>query len=154
MNYASYYFSFFRNITSIKEIPKAKPIALENALNKSDGLLIVLNEKNEEELFSSKMSCPKCGLNFEELQPRMFSFNAPQGACPECNGIGSKMEIDPDLIVPNPNFPPNNHPTTKAIISIPFFITLTGLLNFFVNICINPSLGPHPIPCVIYKYVP
>lgn len=75
--------------------------AVENALNKSDGLLIVLNEKNEEELFSSKMSCPKCGLNFEELQPRMFSFNSPFGACEDCSGLGVKIEFDPDLIIPD-----------------------------------------------------
>ncbi len=75
--------------------------AVENALNKSDGLLIVLNEKDEEELFSSKMSCPKCGLNFEELQPRMFSFNSPFGACEDCHGLGVKIEFDPDLIIPD-----------------------------------------------------
>lgn len=44
--------------------------------------------------YSEHFACVDCGLNFEELSPRMFSFNAPQGACPECNGIGSKMEMD------------------------------------------------------------
>ncbi|WNY24830.1 excinuclease ABC subunit UvrA [Methanolapillus millepedarum] len=51
--------------------------------------------------YSSKMACPECGLSFEELQPRMFSFNSPFGACPECNGLGIKMEFDEDLLIPD-----------------------------------------------------
>ena len=51
--------------------------------------------------YSSKMACPECGLAFEELQPRMFSFNNPLGACPECNGLGFKMEFDENLIIPD-----------------------------------------------------
>ena len=65
----------------------------------TDGSLAVLEEY--EKKYSEHFVCVDCGINFEELTPRMFSFNAPQGACPECNGIGSKMEIDPDLIVPD-----------------------------------------------------
>ncbi|WNY26911.1 excinuclease ABC subunit UvrA [Methanolapillus ohkumae] len=53
--------------------------------------------------YSSKMACPECGLSFEELQPRMFSFNSPFGACPECNGLGIKMEFDEDLLIPDKN---------------------------------------------------
>jgi excinuclease ABC subunit A len=77
--------------------------ACEQALQKSDGLLVVLDEQENEYLFSSKMACPKCGMVFEELQPRMFSFNSPFGACEECHGLGIKMEFDPDLIVPDKN---------------------------------------------------
>ncbi|MDV0447165.1 UvrABC system protein A [Methanosarcinaceae archaeon Ag5] len=51
--------------------------------------------------YSSKMACPECGLSFEELQPRMFSFNSPFGACPECNGLGIKMEFDEDMLIPD-----------------------------------------------------
>ena len=47
------------------------------------------------------MSCPECDLTFEELQPRMFSFNSPFGACEECHGLGQKIEFDPDLIIPD-----------------------------------------------------
>ena len=47
------------------------------------------------------MACPKCGISFEELQPRMFSFNSPFGACEECKGLGIKIEFDPDLIIPD-----------------------------------------------------
>ena len=46
-------------------------------------------------------ACADCGINFEEISPRMFSFNSPHGACPECNGLGSKLEIDADLVVPD-----------------------------------------------------
>ena len=51
--------------------------------------------------YSSHMACPVCGIAFEELQPRMFSFNSPFGACEECNGLGIKMEFDADLIIPD-----------------------------------------------------
>ncbi|MFW6025423.1 MAG: excinuclease ABC subunit UvrA [Candidatus Woesearchaeota archaeon] len=70
--------------------------AIEIALDMGDGLVKV-NDK----LYSEKMSCPKCGFVFEELQPRMFSFNTPQGACTECHGIGYKDKADPDLVIPD-----------------------------------------------------
>ena len=78
--------------------------SLETAAEFAGGLITVLFDSGEEEYekkYSEHFACVDCGINFEELTPRMFSFNAPQGACPECNGIGSKMEIDPDLIVPD-----------------------------------------------------
>ncbi len=75
--------------------------ACENALNKSDGLLIVVDEKQNEIVYSSKMACPVCGMIFEELQPRMFSFNSPFGACETCHGLGIRMDFDPDLIIPD-----------------------------------------------------
>ena len=75
--------------------------AVENALKKAEGLVIVLGEDDTETTYSSLMACPVCGMVFEELQPRMFSFNSPFGACEECNGLGFKMVFDPDLIIPN-----------------------------------------------------
>lgn len=75
--------------------------SIEIALKKSDGLVIVLDDKENEYIFSSKLSCPKCDISFEELQPRMFSFNSPFGACEECKGLGEKMEFDPNLIIPD-----------------------------------------------------
>lgn len=77
--------------------------ACENALLRSKGLLIALDKDNNEHIFSSEMSCPQCGIVFEELQPRMFSFNSPFGACESCSGLGIKMEFDPDLIIPDKN---------------------------------------------------
>ena len=75
--------------------------ACENALKKADGLLIAVDSEGKDHLYSSNMACPVCGMAFEELQPRMFSFNSPFGACEACNGLGIKMEFDPDLIIPD-----------------------------------------------------
>ena len=75
--------------------------AVENGLKKSDGLLIILDKKNNEKIYSSKMACPICGMVFEELQPRMFSFNSPFGACEKCHGLGIRMDFDPHLIIPD-----------------------------------------------------
>jgi excinuclease ABC subunit A len=75
--------------------------AVENALLKSEGLVVVLDEKHKDHIYSARMACPKCGIAFEELQPRMFSFNSPFGACEECHGLGIKMEFDADLIIPD-----------------------------------------------------
>ncbi|RLF58343.1 MAG: excinuclease ABC subunit UvrA [Thermoplasmata archaeon] len=77
--------------------------ACEQALQKSDGLLIVLDKDENTKMYSSKMACPICGLSFEELQPRMFSFNSPFGACETCHGLGINMEFDADLIIPDKN---------------------------------------------------
>ncbi len=75
--------------------------ALKAALRQSsDGMVIVSTEKKEL-LFSQTNSCPDCGISVGELQPRMFSFNSPYGACPECHGLGVKIEFDLDLIVPD-----------------------------------------------------
>ena len=76
--------------------------AIENAVKKSeDGIVEILDGNERIHIFSSRMACPKCGISFEELQPRQFSFNSPFGACEECNGIGEKTEFDPDLIIPD-----------------------------------------------------
>ncbi|MGB9175926.1 MAG: excinuclease ABC subunit UvrA [Methanoregula sp.] len=75
--------------------------AVENALKKSEGLVLVAGEDEKESTYSSLMACPVCGMAFEELQPRMFSFNSPFGACEECHGLGVRMEFDPDLIIPD-----------------------------------------------------
>ncbi|HZX44127.1 MAG TPA: excinuclease ABC subunit UvrA, partial [Candidatus Nanoarchaeia archaeon] len=75
--------------------------ACENALKKSKDILLVMDDKGKDHLFSASMSCPRCGLSFEELQPRMFSFNSPFGACEECHGLGIKMDFDPHLIIPD-----------------------------------------------------
>lgn len=58
---------------------------------------------NNELIFSEHFACPECGINIPELQPRNFSFNSPYGACPECDGLGTKAEFDPDLIIPDKN---------------------------------------------------
>jgi excinuclease ABC subunit A len=76
--------------------------AIENAVKKSEvGLVEVIDESDKGHTFSSVMACPKCGLAIEELQPRMFSFNSPFGACEECHGLGVKIEFDPELMIPD-----------------------------------------------------
>ncbi len=75
--------------------------SLEMALKLSEGRVLVDVMEQEELLFSQKLACPECGFSIEELAPRMFSFNSPYGACPDCDGLGVKMIVDPDLLVPN-----------------------------------------------------
>ena len=75
--------------------------AVEHALKKGQGLMIILDSKGKEKLYSGIMACPICGISFEELQPRMFSFNSPFGACEDCKGLGVKIEFDPDLVIPD-----------------------------------------------------
>lgn len=59
--------------------------------------------KNEDLLFSERFACEDCGINLPEIEPRLFSFNSPHGACPACTGLGKKLEVDPRLVIPNPN---------------------------------------------------
>ncbi len=78
--------------------------SLETALQVADGQVTVfLADENREEFFSQKSACPECGISMPELQPRLFSFNNPHGACPECSGLGMTMEFDPERIIPDPS---------------------------------------------------
>lgn len=76
--------------------------SIETALHQAHGLVIIAPEGEEEILFSQDFTCPEHGFSMEELSPRMFSFNSPFGACPECDGLGFLMKVDPDLVVPKP----------------------------------------------------
>ncbi|MED1944643.1 MULTISPECIES: excinuclease ABC subunit UvrA [Brevibacillus] len=75
--------------------------SLETALRLADGKVIVDVMEQEELLFSEKHACPVCGFSIGELEPRIFSFNSPFGACSECDGLGVKLEVDPDMVVPD-----------------------------------------------------
>jgi len=86
-------------------IEKRLADSLEAALKLSDGI-VVINEADggksgTDTLYSEKLACIECGISYPEMTPRMFSFNNPHGACPVCDGLGVKMDIDPDLVVPN-----------------------------------------------------
>ncbi|MDQ6959117.1 MAG: excinuclease ABC subunit UvrA [Mariprofundaceae bacterium] len=74
--------------------------SVETALKYGDGMLIALVD-GEAQTFSERFACPDCGISYPEIEPRLFSFNSPAGACPECDGIGSKMIFDPELVVPD-----------------------------------------------------
>ncbi len=75
--------------------------SLETALRLGDGQVVVDVIGQEELLFSEKHACPICGFSINELEPRLFSFNSPFGACPTCDGLGSQLEVDVDLVIPN-----------------------------------------------------
>ncbi len=74
--------------------------SLENALKLAGGLVVICCGESEE-IYSSNYACPDCGISIEEVEPRLFSFNTPWGACPECSGLGFKQVVDPDLICPD-----------------------------------------------------
>ncbi len=78
--------------------------AVETSLHIADSVVIVVRETDKgssEEFFSQKGACPECGISLPEMEPRLFSFNAPQGACPACTGLGVNLEFDPDLLIPD-----------------------------------------------------
>ncbi len=77
--------------------------SLETALKNASGLVVVAVENREEVVFSENLACSDCGINIPEMAPRLFSFNNPYGACPDCTGLGVKQEIDPDLLIPDKN---------------------------------------------------
>ena len=87
--------------------------SLETALNLSEGLATVEDHTNKNEVpnsetFSSKFACPVSGFTIDEIEPRLFSFNNPYGACPECDGIGTDLSVDPNLVIPNKQLTINN----------------------------------------------
>lgn len=75
--------------------------SIETALKISEGKVLVDVMDKEELLFSSNLACPECGFSIDELAPRMFSFNSPYGACPSCDGLGNKLEVDAELVIPD-----------------------------------------------------
>jgi excinuclease ABC subunit A len=75
--------------------------SVATALREGNGIVVVQVLDGKELLFSEHAACVKCGISFEQLEPNMFSFNSPRGACPSCQGLGSTMEFDPDLIIPD-----------------------------------------------------
>ncbi|NPA80686.1 MAG: excinuclease ABC subunit UvrA [Thermotogae bacterium] len=77
--------------------------SVETALKEAEGLVKIITDRDEEEIFSESLACPKCGFSMPELEPRLFSFNSPYGACPVCTGLGVKMDFDPGKLIANPD---------------------------------------------------
>lgn len=87
----------------IKEgIQKRLTDSIETIMKQSGGLMIAEINGEDEINFSQSFSCPDCQISIEEIEPRLFSFNNPFGACPTCTGLGEKLEVDPELVIPNP----------------------------------------------------
>ena len=95
-----------------KELDKSRLVdSLETALKLGKGIVIISAKRKtqsakleyEDLIFSEHFACEECGLSLPELEPRLFSFNSPYGACPACQGLGQKLEVDPKLVLPNPN---------------------------------------------------
>ena len=82
--------------------------SIETAIKLSGGMVGIVQGNEPARAFSTEYACPNCDISFDELSPRMFSFNSPFGACTGCLGLGHKMEIDPDRIVPNPDLSIND----------------------------------------------
>lgn len=89
------------------DIRKRLTDSVETALEISEGLIIVSHEQNtsQDVLYSELYACIDCGISLGEIEPRIFSFNSPYGACPMCDGLGNKMEIDPELVIPDKSKP-------------------------------------------------
>ena len=81
--------------------------SVETALKHGQGTVVVAPEGRPEQVLSEHRACHHCGISFPEPTPQLFSFNSPQGMCPECSGLGTRMEMDPDLVVPNPDLSVN-----------------------------------------------
>jgi excinuclease ABC subunit A len=81
--------------------------SVETALRYGAGLVVVAAEGQPDQAMSQHRACHHCGISFPEPSPQLFSFNSPQGMCPECSGLGTRMEMDPDLVVPNPDLSVN-----------------------------------------------
>ena len=80
-------------------IEKRLRTSIEVAMKLGSGLLMVSVVGGEEQMYSSRLACPECGVNVAQLEPRSFSFNSIYGACPECNGLGSKYDFDPAKVI-------------------------------------------------------
>ena len=110
--------------------------SVELALTEGEGVVkIFVMEDNKETLFSEKLACPVCGFSMEEIEPRLFSFNSPFGACPECTGLGFKIEPDPDLIVRDWNLS-----LAEGAIEIPGF---RGIDTFSQQIILDTAKAYH-----------
>ena len=113
--------------------------SFETALKLSDGLVFVENAATQEKItFSSKFACPISGFTIEEIEPRLFSFNNPYGACPHCDGIGAKLYMNPELIVPNPNLSLNQGAIAPWSVGKSAFYQQT-----LISLCDFLNISPH-----------
>lgn len=110
--------------------------SIETSLNLADGIAFAENaDKDERTIFSAKFACPVSGFTIEEIEPRLFSFNSPHGACPVCDGLGSKMYFDAAMVVPEESLSLKEGaivPWSRAATPSPYYLqTLEGLAKFY-----------------------
>lgn len=110
--------------------------SIETALNLADGIAFAENaDKDERTIFSAKFACPVSGFTIEEIEPRLFSFNSPHGACPTCDGLGSKMYFDAAMVVPEDGISLKEGaivPWSRAATPSPYYLqTLEGLAKYY-----------------------
>ena len=125
--------------------------SLENALKLADGL-VVIDGGETEQLFSSNYACPDCGISIEEIEPRLFSFNTPWGACPECSGLGFKQVVDPELICPDKSkslrdgaIKISGWNLDSSSMTQMYLSALSKVYNFSLDVPVKE------LPCEIYK---
>ncbi|MEN9327815.1 MAG: hypothetical protein RI947_623 [Candidatus Parcubacteria bacterium] len=119
--------------------------SVEQSVNLSDGLVLLKYDK-EEHLYSEKFSCPNCNLSLPEIEPRMFSFNSPLGACENCKGLGTVYRVDPDLLL-NPRLSINEGgimPYTKFFFMDTWYTRLLKLMSDEENIDLNKPIENLP----------
>jgi excinuclease ABC subunit A len=123
--------------------------SVETASGLTDGLVGIMHENGDEELFSRNLACISCGVSYPEIQPRMFSFNSPYGACQECAGLGLKQEFDPGLVIPDRSLSFNE----GAILTIsPHSSWARDLfLGFADHFGLSPDMPVDRIPAEIYQ---
>ncbi len=90
--------------TIVKEDERSRIFqSVDTALKESGGIVKIITDREEEDIFSENLACPICGFSIPELEPRLFSFNSPYGACPTCTGLGVKIDFDPAKLITNPD---------------------------------------------------
>ena len=130
--------------------------SVETALSVAEGRLIALETKDNEvteHFFSQRSACADCGISLPELQPRLFSFNNPYGACPECSGLGVTLEFDPDLVIPDKSLSFNQGgiatSNPKANWHRSWFKALSNKLNFELGTPLN-ELPVETLNAILY----
>lgn len=123
-------------VARITDVKKQNVVsAVEQALDLSNGSVTIANEENgEEENFSVYSVCPRCHKQFNSVEPRTFSFNSPYGACPRCTGLGRTLDVDPELVIPNPRL-------TLAEGAIQPWTRIVGNQNYYQKLLEAVSLG-------------
>ncbi|GAC1627283.1 MAG: excinuclease ABC subunit UvrA [Chloroflexota bacterium] len=130
--------------------------SVETALKLGEGIAIVHDMDGVDRLFSEHFACVECGISLSEIEPRTFSFNSPHGACPDCTGLGTKMELDPELVIPNPHLSIADGavaPWAKSGTSSPYYFSLlTGIAETMGFGTGNPieQLTPEQRDAILY----